>query len=423
VSLASSFRCAGPARAFYRTPDLGSAPLSAFFMIRFGPAGIPLSCKGRTLRDGIGDVHHLGLTAMEVQFIKVNPLVRAAHPEEVNKVPTEIPNQLIVQVNEGSRDTPFGDPARLRAPLTRRSQITTLSWFLAKDYSDLYQAGSLARAVDVRLTLHAPYYVNLVSSPEARERSLKQYQWSFVLAQALGADMVVGHLGFYGPGDRADAVRKLTEEVRGLRQWAQDLGAGAIMFGVEPSGHPEVFGTREEILQLSRTVRGVRPVLNLPHILAREGMNINNRGALQQLIEEFLQAGRGELYLNFAGVETYGPGQFRLTPLKRGMLHFDQVAEVLADRDYDVTLISSSPLLEHDAMYMRLLYERALTKKLVRRPGTSSPGRVPPTRSPPAKNVRPARPQAPATSAPRSRAPAHRPLPSRARRPVHARAS
>ncbi|HEV2167190.1 MAG TPA: endonuclease IV, partial [Thermoplasmata archaeon] len=45
-------------------------------MIRFGPAGIPLSCKGRTLRDGIADVHHLGLSALEVQFIKVNPLTR-----------------------------------------------------------------------------------------------------------------------------------------------------------------------------------------------------------------------------------------------------------------------------------------------------------------------------------------------------------
>ena len=41
-------------------------------MIRFGPAGIPLSCKGRTLKDGIEDVHNLGLNAMEVQMVRVN---------------------------------------------------------------------------------------------------------------------------------------------------------------------------------------------------------------------------------------------------------------------------------------------------------------------------------------------------------------
>ena len=39
-------------------------------MIRFGPAGIPLSCKGRTLRDGIEDVHTLGLTALEIQLVR-----------------------------------------------------------------------------------------------------------------------------------------------------------------------------------------------------------------------------------------------------------------------------------------------------------------------------------------------------------------
>ena len=35
-------------------------------MIRFGPAGIPLSCKGRTLKDGIEDVHNLSLSALEI---------------------------------------------------------------------------------------------------------------------------------------------------------------------------------------------------------------------------------------------------------------------------------------------------------------------------------------------------------------------
>ena len=30
----------------------------------------------------------------------------------------------------------------------------------------------------------------------------------------------------------------------------------------------------------------------------------------------------------------------------------------------DITIISSSPLLEHDAMYMRTLHERALSKNV-----------------------------------------------------------
>ncbi|MEK6851180.1 MAG: endonuclease IV, partial [Candidatus Thermoplasmatota archaeon] len=51
-----------------------------------------------------------------------------------------------------------------------------------------------------------------------------------------------------------------------------------------------------------------------------------------------------------------------------GDLRFEPLAECLLDNDYDLTLISSSPLLEHDAMYMKVILERVLAKKLVKVP-------------------------------------------------------
>ena len=40
-------------------------------MIRIGPAGIPLSCKGRTNKDGIIYTHrNLDLNAIEIQFVR-----------------------------------------------------------------------------------------------------------------------------------------------------------------------------------------------------------------------------------------------------------------------------------------------------------------------------------------------------------------
>ena len=38
--------------------------------VRFGPAGIPLSCKGRTLKDGLEDIYALELNAMEIQLVR-----------------------------------------------------------------------------------------------------------------------------------------------------------------------------------------------------------------------------------------------------------------------------------------------------------------------------------------------------------------
>lgn len=335
-------------------------------MIRFGPAGIPLSCKGRTLRDGIADVHHLGLTAMEVQFIKVNPLTRLALDEEVGKLPRDLLLQLPVSV--GPADHQGGSPLApaFTTPIKRRDSLTTLTWSLAKDHADLDLTKSLARALDVDLTLHAPYYVDFFGSADAREQSTRQIQWAGVLAHGLGARLNVTHLGFYGAGPRADSVQELTHIVGDLAAWLQKYSHGSVHLAIEPSGHPDVFGSREEVLELVHRVKGTVPVLNVPHLAARERTTFETPEALEPVVKEFVAATNGPLYLHFSGVEFYGPGEFRLTPIKRGQVRFDPLAELLAEREYDVTVISSSPLLEHDAMYMKLLYERALTRRWTR---------------------------------------------------------
>ena len=332
-------------------------------MIRFGPAGIPLSCKGRTLRDGIADVHHLGLTAMEVQFIKVNHLSRAVLDEEIGKPARDLVQQLVVSVGPPEHQGGTPDLVGMTTPLRRRDSVTALTWSLAKDYADLQQTRSLAKALDTDLTLHAPYYVDFFGSSDAREQSTRQIQWAGVLAQGLGARLVVTHLGFYGPGDRADSIHQLTEIVSDLSSWLGKYSKGTVRLAIEPSGHPDVFGSREEVLELVRRVKGTVPVLNLPHIAARERTSFEEAEELDPVVKEFVRATDGPVYLNFSGVEFYGPGEFRLTPIKRGLVRFDPLAEILAERDYDVTVISSSPLLEHDAMYMKLLYERALTRR------------------------------------------------------------
>jgi deoxyribonuclease-4 len=65
-------------------------------------------------------------------------------------------------------------------------------------------------------------------------------------------------------------------------------------------------------------------------------------------------------------VEHADGNELRYTPIKKGDLRFEPLAECLLDEDYDLTIVSSSPLLEHDAMYMKVILERVLAKRLVR---------------------------------------------------------
>jgi deoxyribonuclease-4 len=368
------------------------------------------------LRDGIADVHHLGLTAMEVQFIKVNHLTRPALDEEFGKLPRELIQQLVVGVGGSDKAGSPTTAEALVAPLRRRASLTTLTWSLAKDWADLEMTRVLARALDVDLTLHAPYYVDFFGSDDAREQSTRQIQWTGVLAQGLGARLAVTHLGFYGPGPRADSVQALTEIVSDLSDWLHRSTKGKVRLGIEPSGHPDVFGSREEVLELVRHTKGTVPVLNLPHLAARERKSFEDPEELDPVLKEFVKATDGPLYLNFSGVEFYGPGEFRLTPIKRGLVRFDPLAELLSERDYDLSVISSSPLLEHDAMYMKLLYERSLTKRWSRQHPPPAPRPVPKPAARP--------PPPPARTAPARRPPRARPRPSaRPRRPAPRKAA
>ncbi|MCL4323845.1 MAG: TIM barrel protein [Candidatus Thermoplasmatota archaeon] len=313
-------------------------------------------------------MHHLGLTAMEVQFIKVSSAQRAVLPEEIGKKPRELPEKLIIQVGEPSRGNVLSEPAFLDRPLTKKSQVTTLNWLMAKDYNALGQGRVLARSVDIRLSLHAPYYVDLLNGEDARKRTMNNFTWSCVLAGSMGADVLLSHLGFYGPDGPDASLDAMVDRLKEIRKILDSVPGGSrILLGLEPNGHPEVLGSKREIMELVKKVPRTIPILNVPHLAVREEFLFDDKPAIEALLQEFLEASRGDLYLNFSGVDIQGKGTFRMTPVKKGMVRFENIAEVLTERKFDATVISSSPLMEHDAMYLRVLYERTLGKQFAKK--------------------------------------------------------
>ncbi len=48
---------------------------------------------------------------------------------------------------------------------------------------------------------------------------------------------------------------------------------------------------------------------------------------------------------------------------KKGEIKFEYLAEAILENDYNVIVISDSPLMEHDAMYMKLITERVEARR------------------------------------------------------------
>ncbi len=329
-------------------------------MIRFGPSGIPLSCKGRTLRDGIEDVHTFGLTALEIQLVRTNIEERYATEDDIGNRPKKVTDELIVEVLRGS-----GKKRRmvsLNESIKKGDIIYSMVNPIAKDYGHLKELGEIAKNLDVVLSVHTPYYMDLVANNDLTERSMKGIRWAGLLATALDAKIVVTHLGMYGTFSKRTAMKRIIDNTSKLQEWYNDNKI-KVPLGLETSGRQEIFGEFKETIKVCREVKGPIPVINFPHIHARGNGALKRKEDFQEIFDDISEFSKGDFYTHFSGVEHEGGNEIRYTPIKKGDLKFEPLAECILDNDFDITIISGSPLLEHDAMYMKVILERVLTKR------------------------------------------------------------
>jgi deoxyribonuclease-4 len=346
-------------------------------MIRFGPAGIPLSCKGRTLRDGIEDVHTLGLNAMEIQLVRTNVVERVASDEEIGLTPRHVIDELVVEVVRDSKKK--GERIfNLDEKIQKGDVLRIMTPGIAKDHEQLGKLGDLARDLDVEISMHTPYYIDFVSDDDVTQRSVDSVMWGGLLTQELGGKVLVTHLGLYGDTDPEKAYELVRKQVAAIMEMFARNGI-KVKLGVEPSGRQEVVGSIDEIMRLCGDVDNVVPILNFPHLHARGNGSLKAKEDFQKLFDGASKYYKGEFYAHFSGVEHEEGNEIRYTPIKKGDLKFEPLAECILDNGYDMTIISGSPLLEHDAMYMKVILERILARrraKPVPKPAPPKPVKV-----------------------------------------------
>lgn len=328
-------------------------------MIRFGIAGIPLTSKGRTFIESVEDAHNLGLNALEVQLLRVN-VEESPALEYAGLNPRDVESSIIVDVlrqDESGNYVGVG----IDTVIEEEDIVQELFWNMARNYDDLTDGGKLAKELDVKLSMHAPYYMDLLQEDEMGDKSYNHLKWTLIIGKAMNSYRVITHTGFYS-GSKKDSLKRATE-VYGDISSKYSPESGFPYIGIESSGKSEIFGSVSELISLAKKVKDVEPVLNFPHVHSLTGGSLIEVKDFEALISEFSKYCKGDLYTEFAGVEYRERNEDKLTAIKHGDLKFETLAETLADYENDMTIISSSPLLEHDAQYMNLIYLRALSKK------------------------------------------------------------
>lgn len=275
-------------------------------MIRIGPAGIPLSCKGRTNKDGIIYTYRdLDLNAIEIQFVR----------------------GLYVMSDEEAQ--------------------------IIRDYS---------KENDIEVHTHAPYYINLAGDDEEITMSFEKILKSVQMAANIGSKSVIIHPGFYGEKSEKKTMKMVIKNSKKISSMIKKEKIN-IEIGLETMGKQKVFGTLDEIIEVCKNVKGVKPVIDLAHIHARGNGCLKERKDFEEIFEKLKPLKLTHYLIHITGVLYENGNELYHLPIKKGDMPIAPLIEIILDNNYNVTLISESPLLEHDAVFIRLQVEKAIMKR------------------------------------------------------------
>ncbi len=297
-------------------------------------------------------------------MVRVNVIERYPDEEEIGQIPLDLQSDLIVEIvrKKGKKDVRITD---LKEKIKEEDTLITLSSGLVQNWHELKELGKMGKELDVELSMHTPYYMDLTSNNELTKKSIDSIHWSGMMTSQMEGKMVTTHIGLYGNLSKKAATERITNNIQELMEWWRENKIPARL-GIETSGRQEVWGSLDEILELCDVVDGPVPIINFAHYHARENGLLRSAADFADLLERTKRYVDGSYYTHFSGVEHEAGNEKRVTPIKKGDLRFEPLAEMLVDLNPTITIISSSPLLEHDAMYMKVIYERILTKKVMK---------------------------------------------------------
>lgn len=210
----------------------------------------------------------------------------------------------------------------------------------------------VAETLGIRLSIHAPYYINLLSENESvRRASKKRILTCIERANNLKADAVAVHAAFYGKLSKEDAYREVRKELKSILDEIYANNYDNVL-GVETMAKESQFGTLDEVLRLYEDL-SVKPYIDFAHIFARNNGVIDYGSILDTLekhnIEHINAHFEGLRYKNNKYIDMHAPiNQPPFEPL---------AAELINRKKGSITIICESPMLEIDCLKMKSILE------------------------------------------------------------------
>ncbi|WP_029905057.1 TIM barrel protein [Prevotella sp. 10(H)] len=238
----------------------------------------------------------------------------------------------------------------------------------------------LAKEYDIKLSVHAAYYIVLTSSDKEKVgRSIEMLKKTFEMADIMGADVVVLHPGSLYKKTPVEIAEILENNVS---DFFSQTGKTNIGLFLETAGKRAQFGSVEEILSVTQRIEGAYPCIDFGHVHARLGGGLADDNTIDQIFTILADNGvfsaTNRVHFHYTPIHYGAKGEIQhrkvddiytetdatisLNSAQTGNLYlprYNRIIENLSKLNNPVTIISETHnSQEKGAMAMRAYYKQ-----------------------------------------------------------------
>jgi deoxyribonuclease IV len=215
------------------------------------------------------------------------------------------------------------------------------------DYPFAERLGELAREHDIGLSVHAPLFGfmgHLEASGRKFTSAVGALDRSAGIAAASGAELVVFHPGFLLGRSREDAIDAVVEQLGILRERLESKDR-AVPFGIEVMGRVRDLGSVDDVVEISRRLDWIRPVLDFAHMHATSDGAFVEPEPFREALElaDAVLEPDAPFHIHFSDIAFANRNETKHLPYGEGTLRAEPLRDALTSFDRPATVISESP--------------------------------------------------------------------------------
>jgi len=263
--------------------------------IRLGPAGNCILGKGEKTPDSIKNLAKLKLNAQEIEFVRGTYMGN----EEAKKV------------------------------------------------------GELTKKLDIELSVHSSYYINLASEDSKKQQESKmRILDSAERGHYLGAKEIVFHPAYFGKGDKEKVFQTAKNHILDMMETIRKKGWNVTL-------SPETTGKHSALGSLDETIRLVKETkcsfnIDFAHLYSRNYGKIDYKEVLDKIQNELKPK---HIQSHFSNISYTSKGERNHEVLNHHP-PFEPLAKEILARKLNITIISESPVTWRDSLKMKGIFER-----------------------------------------------------------------